>query len=345
MRYVHIGWALVLVCLLAATGSWVYNVYKANAAKCDALARSTFRKVLEQEVQKRDTVSFFYASSSGYENLSLEGNIPDSVTVTSEYGKRKYAIPLEKYHNSLVKEGRKRSILSGILEDCPLSADTVNGYWNKLLSDADVQATTHVRISVTDLLEQTSATYSKDAAMPLPTDSLLSYYMGFICEVEATGFISYHWINLVYGWYLYVCFLSFCAFVTIYCFRNKIVNRIKNSFREKEMASSRITMIEDTNLYPVYQLDVDVFFDTKREILKCNDKVATLTPQSACLLRAFLESPDRRLSISEIYTLLWPDGSGTKDRVHSAIYRLRQALKEVSCLTIDNGSICFQLKK
>lgn len=66
---------------------------------------------------------------------------------------------------------------------------------------------------------------------------------------------------------------------------------------------------------------------------------------SAKLLRGFLDAKDCRLSNDEIMELLWPDGTGTSEKVHTNIKRLREYLSQNTDWTIENERLAYQLKK
>ena len=94
----------------------------------------------------------------------------------------------------------------------------------------------------------------------------------------------------------------------------------------------------------VYQLEDGVFFDAKQKVLSNSVKNIAMRTQAVGLLELFLKSKDCRLSISEIDKSLWPDGSGTGDRIRSAISRLRSPLSEVTHLYIEYKNGVYQLK-
>ena len=71
-----------------------------------------------------------------------------------------------------------------------------------LLKESDIFLKTHTRITVWDFQEQPSSAFSKNVQKFSQTDSLLSYYMGFRCEVEATGYASCEWWWLLSDWRL-----------------------------------------------------------------------------------------------------------------------------------------------
>ena len=79
-------------------------------------------------------------------------------------------------------------------------------------------------------------------------------------------------------------------------------------------------------------------------MLKNGDLCLKLTPLSAKLLRGFLDAKDFKLSNDEILNLLWPDGNGTLNNLHTNIKRLRGYLSRISNYKIENKNFSYQLK-
>ena len=80
-------------------------------------------------------------------------------------------------------------------------------------------------------------------------------------------------------------------------------------------------------------------------MLRRGEQKKKLLPQVSTLLVGLLKADDYRMSISEICLLLWPDGSGTAERVHTVVGRLRAALSEISSgISVDSGNFQYQLK-
>lgn len=213
-------WIRLLVYSLAM-GAGTFLVHQ----KWDKQARTTFKTALLQELQKRDTLSIPYISNWTAISALEEVN-PGVVEIELDSGKRKYEIPCFKFENSLVKGGIQRGLLTALLDDSPLDADSLHDSWIKLLKESDIFLKTHTRITVWDFQEQPSSAFSKNAQKFSRTDSLLSYYMGFRCEVEATGYASCEWWWLLSDWRLLaiggVCAgieLLFFIFGKMYCYR------------------------------------------------------------------------------------------------------------------------------
>ena len=193
--------------------------------KWNEQARVIFKTALLQELQKRDTLSISYISN-WKATPALEEVNPGTVEIELDSGKRKYEIPCFKFENSLVKGGIQRGLLTALLDESPLDADSLHGTWNKLLKESDIFLKTHTRITVFDFQEQPSSAFSKNVQKFSRTDSLFSYYMGYRCEVEATGYASCEWWWLFSDWRLLaiggVCAgieLLFFIFGKVYCYR------------------------------------------------------------------------------------------------------------------------------
>lgn len=58
----------------------------------------------------------------------------------------------------------------------------------------------------------------------------------------------------------------------------------------------------------------------------------------------FLDAKDFKLSNDEILNLLWPDGNGTLNNLHTNIKRLRGYLSRISNYKIENKNFSYQLK-
>ena len=87
-----------------------------------------------------------------------------------------------------------------------------------------------------------------------------------------------------------------------------------------------------------------MFFDTEEKVLKDARLTKKLAPQVAYLLKLFLESEGYRLSTGKIDEALWPDGSGTQDRIYTVIRRLRNSLDGITHLVVDYENDVYQLK-
>ena len=189
-------WIRLLVYSLAM-GAGTFLVHQ----KLDEQARATFKNsIIAGVAEKRYSPIPLYKQLDSY--ICFRGGKSWVVEIALDSGKRKYEIPCFKFENSLVKGGIQRGLLTALLDESPLDVDSLHGTWNKLLKESDIFLKTHTRITVWDFQEQPSSAFSKNVQKFSQTDSLLSYYMGFRCEVEATGYASCEWWWLLSDWRL-----------------------------------------------------------------------------------------------------------------------------------------------
>ncbi|WP_303071998.1 hypothetical protein [Bacteroides fluxus] len=344
------------LCILI-TGGYSVTLYRdvqKQLPEWKESVREALVEALQIEVRKRGNIPVDVITVNSTEVQTLEEKVPDSVTLTSKYGRKTYQIPREKFANSLIKERRKRILLSVLLEKHPVSVDTLNRNWDSLLLAKKIVADTYIRYSITDLQEYTTTTYSRKYRQNLQADSLTPCYMGFRCEAEVTGFVLYRWWQMIDGWQwglLVLPWIGLCIFMFAY---RRIVPFFKEEFKEKEVViHEKETIIEkEVHVTDVRAKTIDIYrfedgtsFDPVKRILRRGDKEKKVAPQITILLKLFLLSENLCLKEDEIYKEMWK-GGGAPTQLSSLILRLRNTLKEISDITvIYDGNKTYQLKK
>lgn len=297
-------------------------------------AGGSFQEVLKQELGERGVNKVYFAASGSF-NLSADTGKYKVITLESKYGKRKYTVPHFKFAHNVENNFQQRGLHSVILRKQPLDADTLNAEWKSLLVDAGFRGKTGTRITVTDLLEQETCTYS--GYRYVKADSLLSYYIGYRCEIEVTGYIHCSLWN-AYSWKDKMLLSAIVLACLLLAFLDKYVRR----FWVRIMPVEVVKGID----VRIYQLDDGLLFNSYTKVLGSDDAKCPLTAQMARLLQGFLDAEDYRLTIEEIMQLLWPGTTVTAERVHSAVKRLRGCIAQVSDdWIIENGNLGYQLKK
>lgn len=288
----------------------IYAIYQDNTQYLHQTAISSFEEILQQEIQRFDTTSLAYSKS--------------------------------------LIDGRERhSHYSPILMNMSLDADSLNLVWREILHDKNISAKTYLRISNIKGLNNGNQFYSDSSINTLSNDSLFSFYLGPHNEIEIAGFISYHWWNLFDGRLPVMIILLLAGyFIPGFLFvkllqMSKYVNVKRNMEKLKSEQVSHILKDECT----IYNLEDDVFYDSCQRIIKRNDIVEKLTPQQAVLLETLLKAEQNKLTQKEIDILLWPDGSGTPERLYTAICRLRKSLEKVTSYRLDCQIDIYQLRK
>lgn len=293
----------------------VYDFYQSKIERWHEQAKNAFDEVLQQELQRQDAIFKHYGV-----DLKVDESIRDEI---------------------------RHAYISSSLNMDSLNVNLLDKEWHELLYKADIPIKTCIRASILNENNR-FVTYSKSSFTPSIKDSLFSLYIGNNGTIEVTGFVFYHWwnvldgrlpiliITLLFGLGISI-FIGFATSQFIMYWRNK-----KNEPKARINTDTQIVSDEKSVLY---QFDYNVFFDANQRILRREDDIEKLTPQQALLLEAFLKAKEHKLTQKEIDMLLWSDGSGTVERLYTAICRLRKSLERISSLRVDCQIDIYQLKK
>ena len=338
--------ALAILCLLG-TGYYVwslYDAYRKQMEEWNEVAKATFDEALWIEVNKRASIPFYHFSSSHGGMSTLQKRIPDTVRVMTPTGFRKFKIDRYKYDHSLIQETNKRASIGTLLNRFPLSVDSLGMYWDSLLVNNQVLAKNWVRYIYTDedLFNDTVFSSSNEKS----TDSLTVRYLGFRCEHELVGYVSYpfwlsslslmEWFLLLFPWGLFVLLVLYYSFLENFIqkkfFREKVIER-EIHVADVKIDEAKVFLLPDGSL-----------FDSFSGVLTKGELSKQLPPQSIILLKLFLQKENHCLSSIEIEQELWK-GRGTVDQLHKAVQRLRAELKKVSSeIVIKNINGDYELK-
>ena len=337
---------------IIAAGITAYFLYQNRMEFWKVQACSTLRVALAKELHQRSGTEVYFSRNG---NISLPTDSSDlkkepiKVWLKSELGERDFFIPYEKHIHNIESSSDIQGMHSYLLHIQPLVADSLNRIWENLLTEMEFPGRTIVHISVADWWEHETYTYSDDSLYVAKSDSLISYYLGNRCEVGVTGYLYYPW------WMVFtikvkvlLCILVICCFLLF--FIQEYIARVYRRFFVKKIPviieKEVPVFVAEKSQAHIYQLEKDLHFDadSKKMYWVNTDGFVKLTSLPAKLLQGFLEAENYRLTINEIMELLWPDGSGTPERVHTTIKRLRDCLSEISDWRIVNENLGYLLK-
>ena len=332
--------ALIALAVSGVYGMRLYGKSCKQVEEWNEVAKATFDEALWMEVNKRSSTPFYHYSSGRQGVMSLERRIPDTVRVMTATGFRKFKIDRFRYDHSLIQETEKRAMTAFLLTKYPLFVDTLVMRWDSLLVNNQVLAKNRIRYIYTDeeLQNDTVFTAKKGQTM----DSLMVRYLGFRCEHELVGYVSYpfwlsflsvtEWGFLLSSWWVWGLLFVFYAPMERFI-KKKLV-------REKEVHVADVP-IEKAK---VYRLPDETVFDTFAGTLVRGEEKTSLSPQSVNLLKLFVRTADFQATVEDIDSRLWY-GKGSKEQLRTAIFRLRKDLKAVhSPLVIQNEGGIYELK-
>lgn len=347
----HVTYVTAFLACLLITGGFIVQIshtYTKQNTTWNNVAQEAFRNILLTEISNRGDIEIpVFIPADTLHIQTLNEPIPDSVIMESNYGRRCYKIERNKIEHSLIKQRRERILLSILLEDYPLSVDTLNSRWDSLLQVRGINAQTYVRYSSSDFLGKTTSTYSREYQEGIQADSLLSFYMGYRCEYEVTGFIAYRclWKTLIW-WQWLLLALPWGCFCLLIVYENKWQSLFQHKFVkhtvtiqekiiEKEVIIEKEIQVANITPHPVfrYKLGDRNYFDWEEQVLYIDNKKERIPPQAADLLLLFLRAENNRLTVEEIIQKMWRK-NGNMEKLHSAIRRLRKCFGNLSSIKI-----------
>lgn len=345
-KYYILGVLAVLCLLITGYYAWtLYDAHRKQVAEWNEGAKAAFEEALWVEVNKRAEVPFYSSSSGEHGMTTFKERIPDSVSVITIEGRKKFKIDRNKYDNSLVKETRRRASLSALFNKYPLSVDSLTAHWDSLLYSKQISAKGRIRYIYTDLTLKNDTLYSKTDHL-LTFDSLTVNYLGFRCEHELVGYVSYpYWLlnfSLGSGCWLV---LSWIILILVVIFYNQMERFLLNKLIKEKIVEKEIHVADvRIDKAKMFLLPDGSMFDSFSGTLTKGGVSKQLPPQSAVLLKLFLRKENHHLSTAEVEQELWA-GRGTTDQLHKAIQRLRSELKKVSSdLVVKNVNGAYELK-
>ena len=346
-KYYILG-VLAVFCLLG-TGyyAWtLYDAYRKQVAEWNEVAKATFDEALWIEVDKKTSIPIYHASD-GVDGMNvLKERIPDSVFVTTVIGRIGYKIDKTKFANSLIKEREKRIMLGTLLQKYPLEIDSLFVCWDSLLVRRQVPVQKQVRYIYTDWSLLNDTVWSDLGEMDSYSDSITVRYLGFRCEHELVGYVSCPlWMDSLSGVECIFMLLPWILWGLVLVFYSSLEYLIQKKFIHEKVVEKEVHVADvSIERAKIYQLPDGIIFDTLAGTLTQEEVISVLAPQSVNLLKLFLRSSDKRVSVEEIDLELWR-GNRTKDQLRNAISRLRKDLKKVgSTLIIQNERGIYELK-
>ena len=336
--------ALIALAVSGVYGMRLYGNYCRQVEEWNEVAKATFDEALGIEVNKRASKPFYHFSSFSGGITTLKQRIPDTVRVMTATGFRKFGIKRFKYDHSLVQETEKRAMTGFLLTKYPLSVDTLVIRWDSLLVGRQVFAEKRIRYIYTDEDLQNDTVFA--ARKGRITDSLTVRYLGFRCEHELVGYVSYpFWLSLLslseWGFLL----LSWCVWGLLFVIYNLLERFVRKKLIREKVVEKEVHVADvPIEKAKVYRLPDGTVFDTFAGTLAKGELKTSLPPQSVILLKLFVRTSDYQVTAEEIDLRLW-NGKGSKEQFRTAMSRLRKDLKEVlSPLTVRSEGGIYELK-
>lgn len=346
-----------LVAALLAAGIVACILYGKRVGEWRQVADHTLRNAIKKEVNKRVLElgeNIPYSSHGNYKTL-VESDFPLTVEFTTEQGNKQYTIKWKESQRNIAKDRDTRTKHTVLFLNHPLSPDTLSRNWNDSLRLAGFSGKGLLRVCTLDMNSgERHCMYAGDSLEVAQADSLLQLNIGYVCEIEVAGFLSYHWwqVYAVADWGI-LLFLLLCGIVValLWCKLSVLRERYFVKTVEVEKVVEKVIEVEkpvmvatmELSQATCYQLPDGTLFDRVHHVLKKGSKQKTLTAQDCTLLWLLVEAKDEGVAIERLKETLWSSKIDSNNAVYANISRLRKNLEGISSLSIKNAHGYYHL--
>ena len=291
---------------------------------------SAFKEVFLQQLQEDSFEGYLYTS----ERKQRLKEYPDTVYITDGNGKHGYYLDKEKSRKNVTFDPRLRFLHSTYLSKHPLVVGALYEKWQQHLKRQSLSGTFALQLLVSDKDENITDSVYPDTFLFENCIPEFDITAGYRCEVEAKGFFYFSFFTLmgvrgfIYGFIYWLCVV---AINIVLLFRNR----------------GQKNVVAPTSVY-IYHIDQDVMFDANLRNLVFGKEEIQMPPQTAILLKRFLDTPDYILKDEEIKRIFWSDKSNNDPRLHNAISRLRRVFENVPSIEVqryENTGYQLQIRR
>lgn len=364
MRFNNIILLSSIICIVGVLFFFACkNAYESKQGDLNKKAITTFAEAIDREFKNRKLSGDI---SLNFDLKKVKSDTSSVIYWIDESGRYEYRLNKEKSSMNVTGDSNDRFLHTIAFRKHPLQPDSLNANWRELLASSGVffKSALHLSIKNIDGSVKSQDTYQSEWRNP--SDSVLTRYIGYACEIEAIGYLHYSMWGLIskeLSVYFFICVLFICVFYKsiillrckIHSLRTKEIVEVINEVPVEVIKEVPVEVIKEVPVEvrkigatPIhsYKLSEDIIFYADRNILMVCGVEKKMQAQSGLLLELFLNeiSNDYILKDCIIIEKLWPDGSGNDSRMHKAVGRLRLFIHEIDpSLTILRKSGTYQL--
>lgn len=305
--------------------------YDAKLTQLKEKAKEALIEALNQELKLRNVEGRLLYSDP---KKSLKFNtLTETAIIEYGLGKREYKLDPMKHYLNMTSNTNLSALHRYVFEHDLIVPDTINAEWKLHLMGKNIQNT--LRVSVTDKEDKTISNLTSDCQWYNDSKAVFENYIRYHCEIEIVRFLNYSIWRLIElsGFMYFVLYIAFIwgSMKTVFIINEKVNPTPKIETKQTSIQS--------------YCLKDDIIFHAGQKRISINGEEKKMTPQVCLLLKLFLNAPNYALTDDEIFSRLWPDKSGTPERLHQVITRLRRLLSDSSICIERHGNSSYQLIK
>lgn len=322
-----------------ALGYYGFYLYGHAVVDFNRQARLAFEKALERELanRKANEGPLKIVSQVG---VSETGEIPQIVWIDKGKGRIEYKISAEKHQQNVTKDAETRIIHSMALEQKPIKPDTLNAVWQQIMKESHLMGRTALRITTTDIEANTASLSTPDYASFASLDPLFVCTLGYRCEVEIVGTADGFWWPVLIRYAGVHLLLFLTVYVLIYLLGIYLMRKWHQPPVIKEVVKTQLVKELPESKERIYQMREGFILYADRNLLVADGKEIAFMSQPCTLFELLLNADNYELSDAVIMAQLWPDNSGTAERLSQVVKRLRAPLRTQSSVEVRRISPC-----
>ena len=333
---------IILLSILILIGSVTFffackYTYDSKVATLKEKAKKAFIEALDKELKARHLEGDLSVSFNSKSLLRAE--LPDSVYLIDASGRHAYRLDPEKHRMNITENGNIRFMHSIAFIKKPICPDSLNMEWSSQLQAVGLAVKPVLCISISDEKGHTKDQYSAGSEWCNSSNRIFTIYIGHACEIGIMGYLPYSaWSMMHTEFFLYLLLIGLiiCGIYRVSLILRKHTRLVYHA----EMDELPIThpVLQEVVATPtrVYVIHEKIIFYAEQKRIEVDGLEKKIQNQSSTLLELFLKEKenDYILEDNAIMEILWPDGTGTSERIHKAIGRLRSCIRQIDD-TID----------
>lgn len=317
--------------------------YQSKVSELKDKTRNAFTEVLRQELKSRNVEGDF---SFFFDSRTVTVDMPDSVYLEDASGRHAYWLDPEKHCMNIADDVHVRSLQSISFLKYPIVADSLNSMWGEWLQRSGVSAQSALCVSVTgnDGNVKTENTFQSEWRNA--SNLMFTIYVGYACEIKVMGYLHYSVWRIMYMKVLFYLLLYIVCVYEVYKMCIIVGKKLPLVWQTERIEVPIIKVVEGVNDTPVrsYLLHGNIIFYAERKMVEVDGIKKKIQPQASSLLELFLKDKEYILKDPVIMDNLWPDGTGSTERLHKAVGRLRSFIHEIDAsIDIVRGVETYQL--
>lgn len=330
-----------LWCGIFLAGIIGYVRYNEQTALWNNRARTALLQTLQENLMRYGSSVAVTCGGIVYPETSQHTGFRE-VKIETTFGKDTLQVPWEKFSYNIIQNEELQGLYTLLVLQDSLCMDSIFGQWKKKLSERGFRGQESLTVRCLDLHAGTVMTDTLPAGSLLG-DSIAYFTLGVACELELTGWVSLPWFRSLTpedGGVWCLCLLAGMLSVG---FGGKAFCLYRR-YRVKKREAAVPECVPVSGQARHRELKDGTRLDPVGHTLQRNGKVVGITSQGALLLKSLLQAGEEPLLQQTLLESLWPDGSGTSQRLYTAVNRLNEALKQLSVYRVrnENGRCCLR---